>query len=248
MKLSRISLNVRDGTALSAFYCDVLGMRALEGEAIGYAYEQSLLEFRSGALDPYASAAEDLYWKIGITVQHLDSAVDYLNAQGWTVSTPHQFRDIGYMCHLRDPEGFQVELLQCGFEGNHGAPVSSGHPIGGQAILAHLTLRVANLEAAQRLFAGELGMRLMSVQPVAERDFCLYFYSWNSEPLPNPDLEAVANREWLWARPYTLLELQHLQAADHVKAPRAGEAGFAAFAYGTEDLTYLSSDRLGNIL
>ena len=91
-------------------------------------------------------------------------------------------------------------------------------------------------------------MRLMSVQPVPERGFCLYFYSWNDEPLPDPDLEAVANREWLWARPYSLLELQHLEAANQVTAPQPSAAGFGGFAFGDEDLTYLSADRLGKIL
>ncbi|NNF78479.1 MAG: VOC family protein [Rhizobiales bacterium] len=247
MKLSRTCLKVRNAAGLSNFYTAVLGMRKLGSEdspAFGYVEEQCLLEFHEVELQPYQPASDDLYWKIGITLQNLDSAVKYLNAQGWPVSAPRQFRDIGYLCHLQDPEGFQVELLQQGFEGNHGFPAASGHPIGGQATLAHLTLRVADIEAIKGLCEGELGMRLMSVQPVPERGFCLYFYSWNDEPLPDPDLEAVANREWLWARPYTLLELQHLEAADRVTLPRNGEAGFAGFAFGDKDLTYLSADRL----
>lgn len=251
MKLSRTCLNVRNAAGLSNFYTSVLGMRQLGSEdrpAFGYDEGQCQLEFHEAELQNYQSAPGDLYWKIGITLQNLDSAVEYLNAQGWTVSPPRQFRDIGYLCHLQDPEGFQVELLQQGFEGSHGSPAASGHPIGGQATLAHLTLRVANLEATQGLCESELGMRLMSVQPVPERGFCLYFYSWNDEPLPDPDLEAVANREWLWARPYSLLELQHLETADHVTAPRSGEAGFAGFAYGDKDLTYLSADRLSKFL
>ena len=251
MKLSRTRLNVRNAAGLSNFYSTVLGMEQLGGEAapaFGYHEDQCLLEFHEAELQPYQPVQGDLYWKIGITLQNLDSAVEYLNDQDWPVSAPRQFRDIGYLCHLQDPEGFQIELLQQGFEGNHGPAPTSGHPIGGQATLAHLTLRVANLEAAAATFAGDMGMRLMSVQPVPAHGFCLYFYSWSDEPLPDPDLEAVANREWLWARPYTLLELQHLEAADRVVRPRAGEAGFAGFAYGQEDLTYLSADALGNIL
>lgn len=251
MKLSRTCLNVRNAAGLANFYSYVLGMRQLGTEhcpAFGYDEGQCLLEFREAELLPYQTASDDLYWKIGITVRNLDSAVDYLHKQGWPVNTPRQFRDIGYLSHLNDPEGFQVELLQQGFEGNHGAPVTTGHPIGGQATLAHLTLRVANLEASQGYCEGELGMRLMSVQPVPERDFCLYFYSWNDEPLPNPDLEAVANREWLWGRPYTLLELQHLETVEQVQAPRSGEAGFAGFAFGGEAVTYLSADHLSKFL
>lgn len=251
MKLARTCLNVRNAAGLTNFYSTVLGMTQLggaEAPAFGYHEEQCLLEFHEAELQPYHPLPADLYWKIGITLQNLDSAVEYLTEQGWPVSAPRQFRDIGYLCHLQDPEGFQIELLQQGFEGNHGPAPSSGHPIGAQATLAHLTLRVADLEAAKSKFGGDMGMRLMSVQPVPERAFCLYFYSWNEEPLPDPDLQAVANREWLWARPYTLLELQHLEAADEVTAPRPGEAGFAGFAYGEDELTYLSADALGKIL
>lgn len=251
MKLARTCLTVRNAAALANFYTAMLGMRQLGSEqspAFGYDAGQCLVEFHEAECLPYQPLAGDLYWKIGITLRNLESAVEYLSDQGWPVSAPRQFRDIGYLCHLNDPEGFQIELLQQGFEGNEGAPAATGHPIGGQAILAHLTLRVSNLEATRRLCEDELGMRLMSVQPVPERDFCLYFYSWNREPLPNCDLEAVANREWLWARPYTLLELQHLQSAEQVTAPRAGEAGFAGFAFGDDEFTYFSADRLSKIL
>ena len=150
------------------------------------------------------------------------------------------------MCHLIDPEGFSIELLQQGFEGNE-RPAGEGHPIGAQATLAHLTLRVADIHRAQDYFGNELGMRLMSVQPVPERDFCLHFYGWSDEALPDPDLEAVANREWLWARPYTLVELQHLQAAPSINLPDAGRAGFAGFSYGHEgDLTDVPVSMLGS--
>ena len=134
----------------------------------------------------------------------------HVRRSGGSVSDPVQFRDIGYLCHLRDPDGFAIELLQQGFEG-HARPIGEGHPIGSQAILAHLTLRITDLVAARRVFEDQLGMRLMSVQPVRDLGFCLYFYGWSDEALPNADLQAVENREWLWARPYALVELQHLE-------------------------------------
>ena len=34
------------------------------------------------------------------------------------VSDPTQFYDIGYLCHLTDPDGFSIELLQHTFEKN----------------------------------------------------------------------------------------------------------------------------------
>ena len=234
MQLSRLSLKVQDAGALATFYSDMLGMRDLGrpgSPAYGYDPGQCLLVFDESDVGPYAPAPSDLYWKIGITVRDLDRAVVYLQEQGCPVSDPRQFRDIGYMAHLHDPAGFAIELLQQGFEGN-ASPAGDGHSIGGQAILAHLTLRITDLAGAQRFCEAQLGMRLMSVQPVPERDFTLYFYAWSDEDLPDPDLEAVGNREWLWARPYTLLELQHWQSGlERARKPGPQDSGFAAFAY-----------------
>lgn len=249
MKLARNRLQVRNAPDLADFYCRLLGMRALgssDTSAFGYNALQCLLEFHEGNGGPYLAKESDCYWKIGITLRNLDSAAVYLREQGWPVSSPRQFRDIGYMCHLRDPEGFAIELLQQGFEGNE-APAGAGHPIGGQATLAHVTLRTNDIAAARQLCERGLGMRLMSVQPVPERGFTLYFYGWSSEALPNPDLEAVQNREWLWARPYTLLELQHLEKAVDLRMSDEGACGFAGFAYGgdaSSALTYLSPSEL----
>ena len=250
MQLSRLCLNVQDADTLAAFYCDHLGMHDLGSPgkpALGYDTGQCLLVFDAGDAGPYEPAPNDLYWKIGITLRDLDKAVAYLRERGWPVTDTRQFRDVGYMAHLNDPAGFAIELLQQGFEGN-AAPASDGHPIGGQAILAHLTLRITDLAAARRFCEAQLGMRLMSVQPVPERGFTLYFYAWSDEPLPNPGLEAVENREWLWARPYTLLELQHWHETDGPMArPQSGQAGFAGFAYGRCDGTDLTSMPLSTL-
>jgi hypothetical protein len=66
----------------------------------------------------------------------------------------------------------------------------------------------------------------------------------SDEELPEPDLEAVQNREWLWARTYTLLELQHLQTplVDQVHHRREGAAGFEALglAEAGGEISYLS--------
>lgn len=205
-------------------------MSAFEPDLLGYERGRCCLEFLPGEAAPHQPSKQGLYWKIGVTLRDLDQAVAYLGARGWPVSAPRQFRDIGYMSHLTDPEGFPIELLQQGFEGQ-AKPTGSGHPIGGQAILAHLTLRTVDLAATQRLCEETLGMRLLSRQPVGDRGFTLYFYAWSEEALPVPDLEAVENRPWLWARPYALLEVQHLKQANRLSLPDPAAAGFAGFAY-----------------
>lgn len=223
-------MRVRDAGAQSAFYGDVLGMRDFGSGLLGYASDCCCLEFTEARVGPHQPDLQNLYWKIGITLRDLDRAVAYLRERAWPVSAPRQFRDIGYLCHLHDPEGLPIELLQQGFQGD-AQPAGVGHPIGGQAILAHLTLRTADLAASQRLCESQLGMRLLSRQPVRDRGFTLYFYAWSEEALPDPNLEAVANRPWLWARPYGLLEVQHLEQADRLSLPAGARAGFDGFAY-----------------
>lgn len=248
MKIARSCFRVTKAPELSAFYRTIMGMDQFEsqrGLAFGYDLRQCLLELHQGDFTPYNATNLDLYWKIGITVRELDRAIAHLQHESWPVTEPRQFRDIGYLCHLRDPQGLTIELLQQGFEGK-AKTARAGHPIGAQATLAHLTLRVADLAAAQSYCEDRLGMRLMSVQRVPDCGFTLYFYGWSDEPLPNPDLEAIENREWLWARPYTLLELQHLESLRAVAVPSETAAGFAGWAHedGDGNLTYMSGPEL----
>lgn len=234
VKIVRQVLKVQSFSDLTGFYCDYLGMSSFgtaSSPLFGFDQEQCLLEFREGASAPHEAKSNDFYWKIGITLRDLDAAVAYLRQRGLTLPEPRQFRDIGYLTHLRDPKGFAIELLQQGFEGRS-QPMGSGHPAGCQATLAHITLRVTDIDAAKSYFGHRLGMRLMSVQPVRDLDFCLYFYAWSDEALPDPDLNAVENREWLWRRPYALIELQHLEASGaSIRRADPGQAGFDGFAY-----------------
>jgi catechol 2,3-dioxygenase-like lactoylglutathione lyase family enzyme/predicted enzyme related to lactoylglutathione lyase len=253
MRIARNRLNVSAGADLRSFYCDLLGMKVFASDdalIIGYDDRQCLLEFRQGDFAPFYDGGDGFYWKIGITLRDLDAAVSYLRDRGSEVSDPRQFLDIGYLCHLRDPNGFPIELLQQGFEGNEEPlPTPDGHPIASQATLAHVTLRITDLAAAKQVCEERLGMRLMSVQPVElpNLKFSLYFYAWSGETLPNANLEAVGNREWLWARPYSLLELQHLEnAAGSVRTRKPHEAGFDGLGFMDDAgrLTYVSAEEL----
>ena len=246
---------VADLTHLQEFYRDALGMRAFEGDGkskrFGYVDQGCFLQFDQRDVSPYEPAPNDFYWKIGITLHDLDAAIAFLKEYGVKTTDPVQFRDIGYMSKITDPCGLTIELLQQGFEGN-AKPVPHGHLVGAQATLAHITLRVKDLAVAQSYFHDELGMRLMSVQPVRENGFCLYFYTWSDEDLPDPDLSSVANREWLWSRPYTLIELQHLEMPGaSVQNARPDMAGFTGFSYmgvGDEKETFVSRVELEKLV
>ncbi len=164
------------------------------------------------------SGRDHVYWKIGVTLADVDRARARLVAAGARVSAPAQFEDIGYLCHLQDPDGYAVELLQRTFApplGPAPAPTpDDGSPLAEPGVLGQITLRVRDIAASRALYERRLGMRLLSIQPVTRHGFTLYFLAFTDERPPSPDLRAVTNREWLWQRPYTTLELLHRDARD----------------------------------
>lgn len=189
------------------------------------------LELHEGAV-ARSPADDDAYWKIGLTLDEVDLAHDRLIAHGIPVTAPAQFLDVGYLCHLRDPDGYTIELLQKDFEADHRprAPTPRG-PLGSAPTLGQVTLRVADADAPLAFCRDTLGMRLLSRQVVRPHRFTLYFLAFTDEQPPDPNLDAVPNRPWLWRRPYTTLELQHRWEGP---APRtSGDAGFEGVVIAT---------------
>lgn len=197
--------------------------------AIGYGGEGANLVFlpaKGTALR--RRGPNDRYWKIAITVPDLDCAYRQLRARGIEVTAPNQFRDIAYMSHLADPEGYTVELIQHTFGGNDlTRQGDDALPLGGGARLGLITLRTGDLETEFTTCRDQLGMRYLSRQDVPDLDFCLYFLAFTDETPPLPDVDAVENREWLWQRPYTVLEFQHRKQG-HIVCRADGQQGAAA--------------------
>ncbi|WP_170783088.1 VOC family protein [Ruegeria lacuscaerulensis] len=220
MRLSAIRLRVADPERLSEFYGGLLGMHAQEQGAslrLGYAGEDADLLLMPGG-GGYSHDQGQRYWKIGITLPDVDLAAAYLRRQGVEVSTPRQFLDIGYMCHLTDPEGFVIELLQHDFEGNRSDNAADPSDPFAQARIGQITLRTGDIGAEDR-FCRAQGMRLLSMQDVAQYGFDLHFYAFTDDTPPDADPWAVANREWLWKRPYTTLEFQNVAGAQFAPSP-----------------------------
>lgn len=231
-RLSGVALNVAAPEKLAEFYTHHLGMavdRSGDFLRVGYGGSGASLELRSSSSSgPYSHDASDEYWKIGITLPDVDMAFDQLSRAGVAVTQPRQFLDIGYMCHFSDPDGFQIELLQHTFEGQvRTLPGNSDLLLGGGAQIGQITLRVVDLEGALAHYQRSMGMRLLSKQVVPGRGFTLYFLAFTDETPPEDDIEAVANRPWLWQRPYTTLELQHLtEPGRHIRSTPPGGAGY----------------------
>lgn len=212
--LSGIVLNVREPEKLAEFYIKYLGMHLRKTETelrLSYNECEAYITLRpSSSQSHYKHGRDDHYWKIGITIPDVDFAFKQLKQMGVQVSPPHQFEDIGYLCHLTDPEGFQIELLQHTFENEKKSKQGDEQlPLGGGARLGQITLRTDNICSALEYYIGNRGMRLLSIQPVPKYEFDLYFLSSIKETPPHPALTSVENRPWLWQRPYTLLEIQH---------------------------------------
>ncbi|WP_170571731.1 VOC family protein [Ruegeria atlantica] len=220
MRLSAVLLRVADPERLAAFYADILDMTLhVQGpnRRLGYEGQDAELLLMPGG-GGYTHDGGQRYWKIGITLPDVDLAAAYLRRKGVDVSTPKQFLDIGYMCHLKDPAGFVIELLQHDFQGNRPEDAADpAAPFAG-ACIGQITLRTGDI-AAEDAFWRAQGMRLLSVQDVAQYGFDLHFYAFTDEKPPNADLWSVENREWLWKRPYTTLEFQHLAGAQFAPAP-----------------------------
>jgi catechol 2,3-dioxygenase-like lactoylglutathione lyase family enzyme len=226
-RLVQVLLWVADPQALATFYVDVLGLSLVSHDPVTLWYggqDARLVLLPADAGSVYAAGDSDRYWKIAISLPDLDVACAQLRARGVACSGPTQFREIAYLSHLRDPDGHVVELLQHTFDGGPKSLGDPSSPLGGGARLNLVTLRTHDLDAEQRRCRA-LGLRLLSRQAVSDRGFDLYFYAGLGDTPPDPDVDAVVNRPWVWKRPYTVLEFQH-RLTTVVGAPvREGQVG-----------------------
>lgn len=182
------------------------------------------------------------YWKIGITLADVDNARERLLAAGIQVSAAKQFLDVGYMCHLNDPDGYCIELLQYDFAARHKPVLADpAYKLACAPTLGQITLRISEPESSLHFYRDLLGMRLLNRQVIAAHQFTLYFLACSDELPPNPNIDAVENREWLWQRPYTTLELQHVWRDDWqgLIHQADADAGFRRISFATGELENL---------
>ncbi len=236
-RLKGVRLRVTELLGLVAFYRDILGMTVFEqGEVVCLGYDQTGAQLELQLIETdrlYRYSKTDEYWKIGITLPDVDLACRCLRDKGIEVSDPVQFGDIGYMCHLCDPHGHCIELLQHTFKGQDKTGEGDRQQcLGGGARIGQITLRTLDIESALEHYVNKSGMKLLSVQDVKGYDFTLYFLGFTADAVPDDDLYSVANRPWLYQRPYTTLEFQSLTDTSHaLKKTGEGEPGFAGLSF-----------------
>ncbi|WP_371169733.1 VOC family protein [Aliiroseovarius sp. 2305UL8-7] len=242
-KLDRLTLRTADPARLTEFYRDILGMRELGPSHFTYSDAEMSVFFEQAQTGDYTPAADDLYWKIAISVPDLDLAYDQLRAKGVDVPPPRQFRDVGYLTNFTDPDGFGIELIQHGFQGETSPVPTDPSLLGGGPCLNLLTLRHHDIASVERLCADQLGMRPLSVQPVEPYGFTLYFYAFTDEVPPDHDLTAIANRGWTYRRPYTVLEVQHVHAGHAIQHADPSKPGY--FGANVKGVAIPSGNPLG---
>ena len=76
-------------------------------------------------------------------------------------------------------------------------------------------------------------MKLLSKMDVHQRGFELYFLGYTKESLPNKNIDAIENRQWLWKRGFTMIELQYILSSkddENFKYETGISTGFESFS------------------
>lgn len=222
-RIDTVRLKCLHPDAQRRFYRDVLGMTEFEDATVGYPGPSARLSFEQ-AEEAYAPDPKDLYWKFTLAAPDIDLAHEQLRERGVEGGPPRQVGEIAYLSHYKDPEGFLFELVEHQFEGQR---VSNGDPgsLGGGAHLNLLTLRTSDIDPILETCEG-WGMKLLSIAPIESGSFTLYFLAWTQEHPPNEDPRAVENRTWVYRRPYTVLEVQHVHHAANIRPPQPEASGY----------------------
>ncbi len=241
-KLDTLTLRVKNPDKQRKFYIDVLGMSDIGDGRVAYSQQEVAIRFVA-AQEPYEPKPEDVYWKIALSVPNIDLAYDQLHRAGMNCSEPNQFRDVGYLAKFIDPEGFTVELIDHWFKGDRPNEAYNESLLGGGAHLSLITLRTGDIAAVQPDILS-WGMKPLSVQPVEPYGFTLYFYGFANETRPDENLEAIENRTWVYQRPYTVLEIQHVHVLEAESRPAQDACGYQGLTISSANLAG-ASERLG---
>jgi catechol 2,3-dioxygenase-like lactoylglutathione lyase family enzyme len=183
--------------------------------------ETAVLSFLEGAVSsskPADGQRCSFVW-IGLAgFPDVRQTVESLKDRGVGIKLQGQFEDIAFVAHGVDNNGITFECLQTTMEHNFKPTAVPDNALRANAVLGQVKLNVFNPKASLEFYTDVLWMRLLSQQRCDKYKFTLYFlaFSHASDDVPNPDPNALENREWLWQKQFTQLELQHW---DNTSAP-----------------------------
>ena len=139
-KLLSVVFRVENPAKLAKWYEENVGSFTISENSstwlCQFKYESAQIKLLQGSGASYQPCRSSVYWKIGLAMPNVTLARNELVKKGISVSKPSQFMDIGFLCHLNDPEGYSIELLQHTFENNFvEPPVQDGKILGNKMSL-----------------------------------------------------------------------------------------------------------------
>ena len=194
------------------------------------------------------------YWKIGLTVPDVNKFRSKLTTKyDITVSNPRQIEDIGYLCHLKDPMGNGLEILQHTMELGNNTDINTSTSKYSKNInssslnlnpicIGQITLRIGKDKESVLFYQNILGMQLLSVQKCDKYNFLLYFFGYDGINTNNNSgardynyfESVVESREWLWQQPYTTLELVYNYDKNEYILPKENQVGWQGIVIESE--------------
>ena len=152
---------------------------------------------------------------MAISIKDVDIAREKLIENGVDVQEAIQVPNVAYLCHFYDPDGYCLELIQHKFKQNHiKQKEDSKYLLGNKPVFSLITYRVKDIQKSLDFYIDKLKLKLLSKMELKQRGFDLYFLALSDEELPNKEVESIQNRQWLWEREYTMIELQHILDID----------------------------------
>ena len=222
MRLQSFTLQIFEPEKMLFFYINVLGFRllneVLENGSVYYdlCFENTHFHLQlkytpSLKKETYQQESIDNYWKYSVFVDDIQRVCEKLQKDEYTISEPFQFGDIGYLAHTTDPENHQIEFIQKTFKQNTlKTKPNKNNPLLDHPKLGLLTIRTKDPIKSIKFFEDILDLKLF-VRMYVDRanGFTLYFLGDKNLNVPNPDIDAIENREWMYQQCHLFVEIQH---------------------------------------
>ncbi len=228
MQLQSFTLQIFEPEKTLSFYINVLGFKLVneisENGSIYYdlCFENTNLYLQlkhNPTLDKVAYQQEptDNYWKYSIFVDDIQRVYKALQKQKHVVGKPYQFEDIGYLAHTTDLENHQIEFIQSTFEKNTPkTKPDTSYPLLENPKLGLITIRTKDPIKSIGFFEDILDLKLLVRMYVKRGNgFTLYFLGDRNLNVPNKDIDAVENREWMYQQSHWFIEIQHYWGSEY---------------------------------
>ncbi|WP_169727243.1 VOC family protein [Aliagarivorans marinus] len=234
MRIAAHRLLIRDPELTLDFYQKQLGMRLVTHQQVqqrnhyllALGEGQACLELVYDPSAKFTVAAQpnssEGYWKFSIAVDDLEDTRNRLVGMGGNSPPPEkglqpdnslqlgqcfEVPNLAYLCHLVDPNGYSIELVQKTLK-----PSPQPEPQSGNTFNLS-TLRIKDIDKSLAFYRA-MGMELVYRYRSDSRKMTLLFLIARADLAEFEGRCGTALEERLWQSPYTVLELQHLDGSE----------------------------------